>query len=60
MLVRPVGAPATHVRRGRDLQGLSPRVDLGAHGRRGIAAVQLGEESLGMALIGHTDEGLSS
>src|ERR1700685_1367240 len=33
-------------------------VGVRAHGRCGIAAVELGKESLGIALIGHTDEGL--
>jgi len=42
------------------LQSRSTRVHLGVHGRRGIAAVELGEESLGVAPLGHTGEGLFS
>src|SRR5450756_2137533 len=97
--VRPVGAPAAHVRleffvaAGSDLnQAQSPvqwvgalgmladplgplacrlrvlvlqlcgvcvdLVGVRAHGGRGIAAVELSEESLGVALVGHVDEGL--
>jgi hypothetical protein len=47
MLADPLGPPACRLR-GRGLQGRGTRVDLvgvRAHGRRGIAAVELGEES---------------
>jgi hypothetical protein len=52
--------PRTRLR-GRDLQGRGTRVDLvgvRAHGRCGVAAAELSQEALGIALIAHTAEGL--
>jgi hypothetical protein len=60
MLTNPLGPPGCRLR-GRGLQGRGTRVDLvgvRAHGRYGIAAAELSQKALGIALIAHTDEGL--
>jgi hypothetical protein len=59
MFADPLGPPACRLR-GWGRQGRGTCVDLvgvRAHGRYGIAAVELGEEPLGITLIGHPDEG---
>lgn len=60
MLADPLG-PLSCRLRGRRLHTCGVRVDLvgvRSHGCCGIAAVELSEESPGIALIDHTDEGL--